>query len=328
MKTFWRILTFVLAASFSAASANAALVDVTWSGSVSGGNDRTGAFGGVRGQDFNLAGFDYTAVYRFDTDLGAMTIAPTLQQAVGGTWYGGGTTPSPVVSVHVTIHGGTVVIIGDRYGEYLRRSEAAAGAYPGVGVLQTSAIGTSDTPGGVNELFHRVLRNDDLLMLSVALAMPYTRTFGPGDAVTNSNFQRFDAGDLVSANLEPLSVTIAPVPTDGDGDGVMDGVDNCPSFANPGQSDAGGVGVGSSPDGIGDACQCGDVSGDGRVTIADATIMQRSLLLPPTATPAFPDRCDVGGSAGCTLVDAVVIRRALLLPATAVITQQCVPAAP
>jgi hypothetical protein len=160
------------------------------------------------------------------------------------------------------------------------------------------------------------------------LALPYTRTFGPGDAVTNSNFQKFDAGELVAANLEPLSVTIAPVPTDRDGDGVTDDVDNCPSFANPGQSDVGGVGAGSLPDGIGDACQCGDVSGDGRVTIADATIIQRSLLVPPTATPAFPDRCDVGGSGGCTLVDVVVIRRAMLLPPTAAITQQCTPAVP
>jgi hypothetical protein len=50
--------------------------------------------------------------------------------------------------------------------------------------------------------------------------------------------------------------------------------------------------------------------------------------VPPTATPAFPDRCDVGGSGGCTLVDVVVIRRAMLLPPTAAITQQCTPAVP
>ncbi len=115
---------------------------------------------------------------------------------------------------------------------------------------------------------------------------------------------------------------------DSDGDGVDDTSDDCPFAANANQADRGGVGAGSGPDGIGDACQCGDVNGDGRVTLADAVIAQRSLLQPPTATLTKPELCDVGGSAGCTLADAVVIGRALLAPPTAAIHQVCAPANP
>ena len=139
-------------------------------------------------------------------------------------------------------------------------------------------------------------------------------------------------GDLDDDGVLDFSDNCRLVPNpdqaDTDGDGVGDACDDCPFTANPDQSDVGGAGTGSAPDGIGDACQCGDVNGDGRVTLADAVIVQRSLLSPPTASLASPELCDVGGSAGCTLADAVVIRRALLAPPTATIQQACAPAKP
>jgi probable HAF family extracellular repeat protein len=115
---------------------------------------------------------------------------------------------------------------------------------------------------------------------------------------------------------------------DADGDHIDDAIDNCPHVANADQADHGGVGSGSAPDGIGDACQCGDVTGDGRVTLADAATVQRALLQPPTATLAQPTLCDVNGDGSCTLADAVVLRRALLAPPTATIQQLCAPATP
>ena len=81
-------------------------------------------------------------------------------------------------------------------------------------------------------------------------------------------------------------------------------------------------------DGVGDACQCGDVSGDGRVTMADTLMIRRALLMPPTATLTQPDLCDVGGAPGCSLSDAVIIQRALLSPPTASIQPVCAPAQP
>ena len=115
---------------------------------------------------------------------------------------------------------------------------------------------------------------------------------------------------------------------DADGDGVADADDNCPYAANPDQTDTGGVGPLAAADGIGDACQCGDVNGDGRVTGTDAVVIRRAFLVPPKATMTKPDLCDVGATAGCTQSDAVVIRRALLVPPTQTIRQLCPAANP
>jgi hypothetical protein len=119
--------------------------------------------------------------------------------------------------------------------------------------------------------------------------------------------------------------------TDSDADGVPDASDNCDHEPNANQLDSGGVGLGVPPntDGIGDACQCGDVNGDGKVLTNDATIILRSLLQPPTAVIAFPDKCDVGPSAGaCNTADATIIRRALLVPPTLTVQQVCAAALP
>ena len=102
--------------------------------------------------------------------------------------------------------------------------------------------------------------------------------------------------------------------------------DNCPYWQNPGQQDIGGVAPLSPPDGIGNACQCGDVNGSGRVTSTDAVILQRSLMVPPQATMARPDLCDVGGSAACTSTDLVILLRSQTTPPLATIQQRCDPA--
>jgi hypothetical protein len=113
---------------------------------------------------------------------------------------------------------------------------------------------------------------------------------------------------------------------DSDSDGFVDLADNCPFSPNGGQLDAGGIGAGSAPDGIGDACQCGDVTGNGSITTADAVAVTRSLLVPPTSVLSQPALCDVGGSAGCSTADAVIVTRAVLVPPTATIQQKCAPA--
>jgi hypothetical protein len=141
-----------------------------------------------------------------------------------------------------------------------------------------------------------------------------------------------------ASDHDPLLVDLSLAAPDADGDGVPDAADDCPFAPNgageaalPGignQRDSGGVGLGSSPDGVGDACQCGDVTGDGRVTLADAAAVVRALLAPPTATLAHADRCDVAAGPDCSLADAVALRRALLAPATGTIAQRCAPALP
>jgi hypothetical protein len=101
-----------------------------------------------------------------------------------------------------------------------------------------------------------------------------------------------------------------------DQDGVLDPVDNCTGLANPDQADRGGLAE-AVPDGIGDACQCGDVSDNGRVTATDAALVHRALLrIPPfgegIASLHAPERCDVDRDQDCSAADALHITRALL----------------
>jgi hypothetical protein len=77
-------------------------------------------------------------------------------------------------------------------------------------------------------------------------------------------------------------------------------------------------------DGIGDACQCGDVDDSGIVDFADVDTYRDSLADPVglALTPAGVAKCSVLYSAGpCEILDVTVIQRALeatpLLPGIA-----------
>lgn len=117
-------------------------------------------------------------------------------------------------------------------------------------------------------------------------------------------------------------VVAQPPFADVDGDGVSDAIDNCPYRSNPSQVDRGGIGD-DTQNGIGDACECGDVNGDGMVTLLDAMLYQRALLIPPSAEIARPELCNVGGTPQCTLADAGILRRAFLSPPAATIQPVC-----
>ncbi|MFQ5515736.1 MAG: IPT/TIG domain-containing protein [Myxococcota bacterium] len=98
--------------------------------------------------------------------------------------------------------------------------------------------------------------------------------------------------------------------SDIDGDGWPDAEDDCPVTADPDQLDSDG-------DGIGDACQCGDIDRDGLLRPSDSAAF-RAHLADPVATPLSPEaqsKCTViGVDRPCDLLDVVVIRRALALP--------------
>jgi hypothetical protein len=143
---------------------------------------------------------------------------------------------------------------------------------------------------------------------------------------SNANFYPVGCDPLLDADCDAVPDDGAP----GDlpcATGQTSGCDdNCRYWPNASQGDSGGIRAGSAPDGIGDACQCGDVNGDGRVTSADSAIILRSLLVPPLAAMARPELCDVGGAAGCTSADAAIVLRAQLTPPLATIQQNCDPA--
>jgi hypothetical protein len=127
--------------------------------------------------------------------------------------------------------------------------------------------------------------------------------------------------------------------SDRDGDGHDDPVDNCPSFPNQGQQDVGGVGgAAPTPDGIGDACQCGDPTNNGWVTATDALRINQALLdlWPVTETngattsqvtpPYFflVGKCDVSSNGVCNATDSLRISQVLagVMPLS-VIEQAC-----
>jgi hypothetical protein len=114
-----------------------------------------------------------------------------------------------------------------------------------------------------------------------------------------------------------------------DGDGFTDPVDNCPFIANIDQSDDGGFLV-DTPNGFGNACECGDANGSGRVLpastpetdsggaplVPDLQLIREYLVGMHPDDPGIPARCSVHGDTGCDSVDVVVLDRALqgLLP--------------
>jgi glucose/arabinose dehydrogenase len=178
----------------------------------------------------------------------------------------------------------------------------------------------------------------------------WTEALGPAAGVPSQLVSFGEGGDgslyilHLSGDIFGLGVGACDLEIDSDCDGIPDDGapgdspcatgqteacdDNCPFAPNPGQNDTGGVGFGSAPDGIGNECQCGDVSGDGTLSSADSAIILRAQLVPPTAVMNRPDLCDVGDTAGCSGADSMILLRSQLNPATATVQQFCGPANP
>jgi hypothetical protein len=104
---------------------------------------------------------------------------------------------------------------------------------------------------------------------------------------------------LLAVSLDPGSSAIP----DFDGDLVPDYCDNCRGRANRDQAD-------SDRNGVGDACICGDVDGNGFTNVVDALAIARGEVAQGHAN--F-DRCDVSGDRFCNVVDALRIARGEVL---------------
>ncbi len=144
------------------------------------------------------------------------------------------------------------------------------------------------------------------------------------------SFERFsDSDGAAGAACEIGAVEFF----DDDLDGVEIHADLCPNFADPGNLDSGSVGS-MTADGIGDACQCGELTGDGSVLDGaggDVERLKQHLAgVGPALTQTELDRCEVfAGSSECDLVQLVVIARAAQDPTLAPgIQQHCNSAQP
>ena len=109
-------------------------------------------------------------------------------------------------------------------------------------------------------------------------------------------------------------------PGDADGDSVPNDDDNCTYRANLDQADVGGVAF-TDTNGVGDLCECGDVSNDGGVDTADVTAL-RTFLAGGALSADGLAKCSVIDLASptCDVADLTVLRRRLetrpLLPGT------------
>jgi hypothetical protein len=81
---------------------------------------------------------------------------------------------------------------------------------------------------------------------------------------------------------------------DGDGDGVPDLYDVCRVWPDPAQADA-------DQNGIGDACECGDQTGDGRVDAQDLVAINLATFNPELASPL----CDTTNDGLCDVRDII-----------------------
>jgi hypothetical protein len=130
----------------------------------------------------------------------------------------------------------------------------------------------------------------------------------------------FTDGVIVVTSGSPVGnenvaiVTTFSSDDDLDGDGFGDEDDNCPNRANPGQEDGGGVRSGSD-DGIGRACQCFDITGNGIVDDGDVSEeddvvpCQQVLALLPGQMPADAEaaaKCATVGGQEFGIVDLIV----------------------
>ncbi|MFT7559976.1 MAG: hypothetical protein ACI93R_001891, partial [Flavobacteriales bacterium] len=88
----------------------------------------------------------------------------------------------------------------------------------------------------------------------------YNISGSAGDTITGS----MTVANPLAFDTEFFQYTFIDGPSDVDGDGVIDSLDNCPTIANPGQEDANG-------NGVGDACEAGtlDQDGDGWADVND-----------------------------------------------------------
>jgi hypothetical protein len=162
----------------------------------------------------------------------------------------------------------------------------------------------------------------------LSLVDPDTASIGWGDCtepiVVNGSRGDCDAGSgsgLVS--LASSTVVASTIPDDFDEDLRRDEDDNCVYTSNVDQMDQGGLKV-STEDGVGDACQCGEGEGSGKILVAENDLSNMLSHLRGVTPAGFVEaRCSVASPSTCTIHDAAVLASALSSPSTVALDNVC-----
>jgi PEP-CTERM motif len=180
-----------------ATSASASIVDVTYTGMVSGGADPAGAFG-LAGA--NIVGDSYVAYYRINTSLpgtpGSSTTSATVNSTAGGSGVGN---TSPILSSTVTINGVTVSVGGSWYGYTYGENDGGA-----AGDLSEQQQFASNSSCGCEVMQNFIYNYDGTLPASIST--PFNYTIVP----TDHQFAYFQspADGVIYGNLTTLDVTV------------------------------------------------------------------------------------------------------------------------
>jgi hypothetical protein len=102
--------------------------------------------------------------------------------------------------------------------------------------------------------------------------------------------------------------------------------DNCRYEYNPSQRSRL---TGINDTSIGNACECGDVDGNGKLTAGDFQLIKTFVGAQLVASaPPVPGKCDVTGDRKCLTGDFTLVKTAVASLSTAGLTQGCFPAIP
>lgn len=114
----------------------------------------------------------------------------------------------------------------------------------------------------------------------------------------NGDLGRYSIPIIIHDNGTPqlqdnkrVNITVETAPGDLDGDGVLDGIDNCPTVANPNQADSDHdrIGDACSSDGVENCGNCVDDNGNGLVDLFDLLCAPTTLNLTKGTLTLKPD---------------------------------------
>jgi hypothetical protein len=130
----------------------------------------------------------------------------------------------------------------------------------------------------------------------------------PGTSYSFYSLARDFTGHRELAPIVPDATT--QVPPDGDGDGILDPSDNCPSVPNPNQEDEDG-------DGVGDACT-GTSGGASFYTVAPCRVLDTRLAPGIPLNGGVVTQFTIGGACGVpTSAKAVAVNITAVIPTSA-----------
>ena len=115
----------MLGLACAAAPAQASIVQVTITGTLTDGYDQTGLFVAPGG---GLAGQSFTARFRFDTSIGVATDVGYYNDVHGGDYYG---VASPSLAASLTINGHSQSILGQYQNDFFVSNDVFFGGQAG-----------------------------------------------------------------------------------------------------------------------------------------------------------------------------------------------------